>query len=229
MQWWFPYDNNDKKIIALLKQASPDFQFDQENVKAKLFMRLGADVPGIERYHADEHHYMPKFAAGLIASLLLVATTAGVTFASNKAKPGERLFLVQQLQNNLVLSLPLPDDQKAQIRTDIVAQRFLELDQIESPKLNPIRVSAEIKTSQESIDDAVSNLATIQNQAHKNHAKILAIIKQLDELSTKHQQKMESIRKDSTDDKINLEIDKSLESIKINQEKLRKAQAEQAD
>ncbi len=224
MNWSFFYDKTDKKVIKALADSRQDFKFDQQNVKARLMMALkDRTTPGTEKYRTPIHHFFPRYVAGLVTSVILVGTTAGLAYASNKAKPGERLYKVQTFQNNLVLSLPLPDTQKAQYRTDIVAQRLTELEQIQpAGSQNSQQIQAEIRASQQSIVDAVSNVAIIQSQSRQNDSKILAIVKQLNDLSNKHEQKMELLKNQITDAQIKAEIEDSLATIKVNREKLHK-------
>jgi hypothetical protein len=215
------FDDKDKKVIELLSNSKQDFVFDQKNVKARLLMALG-NKPAAKNRNLPHHNFIPNYRAALVFCIILVVGMGSLSFASNKASPGETLYSVQKLQNNLVLSLPLADESKAQYRTDIVAQRLEDLDRIESSTSDHTQIQAEIKASEESIEDAVSNVA-IQIQANQNNQKILSIIQQLDELSTRHQEKMETIKDNVTDEKIRAEIDRSLELIRANTEKLRRA------
>jgi hypothetical protein len=228
---WF--NSKNKKIEELLRQSRQDFGFDSDNIKARLMMAVNArhfSFDDAKRLTFNPSTW-PKYAFGATLALVLVLSTSGLAFASTKSKPGEILFPVQKLQNQIVLSLPLSSNTKAQISTNIVAKRLKELEEIQkNPDSKPSQVSAEVKEIQASIQKAASYVPEVSDSTpekqdngskiSKKKADIEKTTNRLESLSAKHQATLKSLSAKTTDDKLKIQIDKSVENISATQEEL---------
>jgi hypothetical protein len=215
----FDTKNEGGEIIELIKEAQQDFKFDQENVKAKLMMAVTKLKISV---HEKPRLTFSRYALGLGSALVIFLATTALAMASNASKPGEFLFPVQKFENKAILSLPLPATKKAEISTRIVAKRLKELDEIDPTKVkDSAQLGAEVKAAQESIQRAAKYLPAkpSSDQSSKKTQKIDNIIDQLNDLTTKHQEKLESIKQHVSDEKIKAEIDQSVANIKLSKEK----------
>ena len=225
-----PFNFDEPEIKRLLRKSKQDFRFDQEAVKGKLMASISRQAPTkpmaetFEPVHAQETikpHYWPQYAASVIAALVLLATTTGLAFASSKAKPGDKLYQIQKAQNRIVLSLPLTAEKKAQIRTDIAAQRIEDLQGASVGLIQNANLELEIDETQQSIDEAVASVpsARTQNSTKKDQA-IADLVKKLSELSTKHEQRLLSIQKNVKDPQLKEKINQSLLEISATKARL---------
>jgi hypothetical protein len=157
--------------------------------------------------------------------IFLAAGTSTLVFAANLAKPGDTLFPVQKLQNDIVLSLPLPEATKQQIRTNIAIQRVSELDPVKtSEKLDEKKIHAQIQESNLSIDAAIATLPKPpQAPAKKSNHKAHALLNQLDDLSNAQEKHLEDLKAKVLDADLKLEIEASIEKAKTRREKLHKS------
>ncbi|KKR05725.1 MAG: hypothetical protein UT34_C0002G0232 [candidate division WS6 bacterium GW2011_GWF2_39_15] len=97
----------------------------------------------------------------LIVSLSLVALLllgTGVTYASDGAKPGDLLYSVDRLSENVQLALTLDDSTNAELEMKFLEERVEELEEFE----NEMEDSAEDKDADGSVDglnQAIENVA----------------------------------------------------------------------
>lgn len=230
-------------IIQLLNSTKRDFEFDSESVKNRVMMALVARHLTKEDKQLLTFHpkTWPKYVFTLALAIVLMISTSAISFASSKATPGDVLFPVQKLQNKFVLSLPLPQTKKEEIRTEIVAKRLKELDAIQNhPQPDTFKLVAIVRESQRSIDEAVSHLpvesvATVTNPDApqtvptepaidvSRSPKLDHIVTKLEDLSKQHEDKMELIKLQVEDKVVKDKIDKSVISIKSNRSKLQNA------
>lgn len=213
-----------------LKNSKQNFRFDQDRVKARLMYFV--DVRHLNKDDAKRLTFKPavwpKYAFSASLALVLLASTSGLAFASNRATPGDILFAVQKAQNNIILSLPLPESKKDEIRTDIVAKRISEFNKIENvATVNPSKIQASIDESQKSFDEAFSHLpqaqsSNVEPKSSSDEGIDDDLITKLEDLSAQHEARLESLKSQVNDEKIKDQINQSLDSLKSSREKLEK-------
>jgi hypothetical protein len=216
----FGFNSKNKKLENLLRESRQDFGFDSENIKARVMMAVNVrhlSKDDVRRLTFNPSTW-PRYVFGASLALILAITTTGFAFAANESKPGEVLFPIQKLQNQIVLSLPLSAAKKAEFSTNIVAKRLQELDEIQNnSNTKSSKVSAEVKEAQESIATAAS---FVPEQVSDND-NVEEIAKKLDGLSIQHQQTLQNLSIKTEDTELKAEIEKSVRDITATQSKLR--------
>lgn len=216
------------ELEQLLKSSRQDFEFDRQNVRTRIMTAVNSrhlSKADLEKL-TFRVKIWPRFALSGSVALVLLAGTTGFAYAAGQAAPGDLLFPVQKLQNQIVLSLPMPATKKEEIRTQIVATRLAQLSTVEqNPKADPAKLQALVEESQASIEDAVNNLPkppADTNSQGKNNARFDALISQLEDLSSQHEQKIQALKQQTTDAAIQSQIDQSVTVINQNRAKLQR-------
>lgn len=216
----FGFNSKNKKVENLLRESRQDFGFDSENIKARVMMAVNVrhlSKEDVKRLTFNPSTW-PRYVFATTIALVLAITTTGFAFAANGSKPGEVLFPVQKLQNQIVLSLPLSASKKAEISTNIVAKRIQELDELQkNPASKSSRVSAEIREAQESIAKAASFVP----EQKTNDESVEETANKLNDLSTKHQQTLQNLSTQTEDSELKAEIEQSVKDITATQDKIR--------
>jgi hypothetical protein len=227
----------DKQIEQLLSESRQNFEFDSQNIKARLMMAVESQHFSKEelRNFTFKPNFWPRYAFSLTLAVMLMVGTTGFAFAANNATPGDVLFPIQKIQNQIVLSLPLPETKKEEIRTEIVTKRLKELDAIEKIS-NPdsAKIQAIVKESQASIDDAVTNLhmepaVEGTTSPDKKQAKLDNLATKLDGLIDTHQKYLKNIQEKTKDSETKETIDNSAKSIESTREKLNSVRKNRAE
>src|SRR3989344_3541697 len=112
-------------LTKLLKHGSGDFRFDPKNIRHRLMASIEQTKP-----HPIKHFRLNrvfKFSASFAGFILIVSAT--FAFAPNQV-PGDKLFALNKAGESVILSLPMPAEQRAQVRDYIVDQRFEALDAV---------------------------------------------------------------------------------------------------
>src|SRR3989344_8745919 len=210
----------DNDLTKMLKQSQQDFRFDQEKVKARLDYSLRA-VP----IWAPSHRFFTIRIVrySVVTASMLIFVSATFVFASN-AKPGEKLFALNKFGEQVLLSLPLTMDQKAQLHTHIVTNRLNALSQIQTADVTS--QLERVKESDESIHAAIQAISTnkekLQTRGQTTSAqKLDKVLNQLDDLAAQHEQRIKIFETTVNDQKTRDKIDARLHEIKKARHKAR--------
>ena len=220
---WFKSNNSD--LEKLLTASRQDFRFDSNEVKQRLMMSVQ-----VRHLTREEKQFLiykpsswPNYAVGLATAFILAVTTTGLAYASSQSKPGDILFPVQKLQNQIILSLPLPQTKKAEISTNIATKRLKELDEItKDPQAKPEIVTAEVNAVDDSIQQAAKLTPETDSQGSTKHPEhINNILDKLDDLTTQQQQTLQTLDTQVQDQELKKKIQTSLSELQLTKEKLK--------
>jgi len=206
----------DPAVVSLLKRSGVNFKLDQQ-AKARLLVAIAqADL---KRHQPERMHHglIFKFGLGLAAVVLIVS---GTLAAASTSQPGDKLFPVNKLREQFILSLPLSAQAKAKVRTQIVAERFRALDSFpgqttkDDPTLKQRRL-ATIKESEESLNNAVDAITTTQKNLEASgnlqEAQDLDdVLGNLAQMATQRESAIQALADQSTDgdqEEINMQLD----------------------
>ncbi len=216
MMWFKSKTEHDLKI--LLKKSREAFRFDQKPTK----IRLMASIEQFEHHPIKTFQFsrVLKFSGSFAGFVLIVA--ASFAFASNQT-PGDKLYALNKAGENVILNIPMPAEQRAQVRGYFVEQRFQALDSVELPETKKLET---IKESDESlmraVDEITKSKKNFESKGKTRQADKLEGI--LDELQKNALEREKIIQKleDETDDvDMKREIRKHLDQIKNSREKAR--------
>ncbi len=139
-------------MIKLLKDSEQDFRFDEQRVKDRLLYSLRETPIKAPARTFFTFRFM-KYSA-LVAGLVIFLSATFV-LALN-ANPGDRLFGLNKFGENVILSLPLSMEQKAQVQAGIVTRRLEALQEIEAQPAGPGLETKQLETIKES-DESIQN------------------------------------------------------------------------
>lgn len=218
-------NKKNEEIKHLLQSTKQDFRFDQENLKARLMMSVNAGH--LSKDEAKQLVYKPnlwpKYSVVAVLALIIVSGTTGLTFASSKSQPGSALYKVQKFQNQAILSLPLPETKKEEIRTDIAAKRVAELESFSlEDEIDEVSLEAGLEESYESIDVALVKISAQLEKTSEPSAKVTALMEKLDNVSIKHQKRLELLKTKVKNERLKKKIEKNLTEIEVKRSKLHK-------
>ncbi len=144
---WFK-NHQEEKIKLLLRESRQDFRYDHESTRLKLLQNLNHYPQPASHTHV---WIMAKYA--LVAACFVFLFSATLAFTSN-AKPGEKLFTLNKWGEQMILRLPLPEEQKMNIENNIVTKRLEALDIVEKEN----KILETVKESDETLNAAVEKI-----------------------------------------------------------------------
>ncbi|MEJ0021595.1 MAG: hypothetical protein WDN47_03345 [Candidatus Doudnabacteria bacterium] len=212
-----------KKMIKLLKDSEQDFRFDEQRVKDRLLYSLRETPIKAPARTFFTFRFM-KYSA-LVAGLVIFLSATFV-LALN-ANPGDRLFGLNKFGENVILSLPLSMEQKAQVQAGIVTRRLEALQEIEAQPAGPGLETKQLETIKESdesiqnaIDTVTANKVKLENSGQTASAEKLGkVLDQIDTLAKKHEDRIKTIETQMPDQKAQQTIDNHLNGIKNSRQK----------
>ncbi len=218
--------NRDEDLIHLLKQSKGSFRFDHQGIKYRLLSSINhADQKAI---HGFQMTRVIRYSVGFAGFVVILSAT--FAFASS-SKPGDKLFALNKAGEHVVLSLPMPVQQKAQMEVYIVNQRFEALDNIETKTvdmnivgpLEPKKLQT-VKESDESLNSAIEHVTLNKKQLEskgnvKAAAKLEAVLDQLQSIAEKRETKLRELKEKTSDEHQKIEIEAHLKQIQTSRKK----------
>lgn len=209
--------NQDEKLKKLLKNSG-EFQFDPSRVKYRLLSSIDAtDQKPVRHFRLSR---VMTYSVSFAGFVIVLSTT--FAFASN-SRPGDKLFALNKAGESVILSLPLPAEQKAQVEAYMVTQRFEALDQVQVKK-SDTRPLETLKESDEKLNSAIIHITEqkkrLESRGKTRQAEKLETV--LDELQAQAEKREQKIRElqDKTEDKETKEkIEKHLKQIENSRKK----------
>lgn len=212
------------KLIDLLKRSQQDFGFDQNKIKFSLINQINSSHLNIKQKKRFTEIVQARniFAHRLtyVFASLILFVALGSTFAfADGAVPGDKLFVIDQLQEKVMLNLPLPQETKAQIRTNIVAERAKELNKISNTAdQDEVKVEA-IETSEKSLTTAIEQISQNREQfKQRGNAKAVKnmdnILDRLEQLAEEQENKAGRIHENLKDKKLRDKVELKLHDIR---------------
>ncbi|MEO8065482.1 MAG: hypothetical protein ABI643_01335 [Candidatus Doudnabacteria bacterium] len=214
---------SNQDLIEQLAKSRQDFQFDRFGIKNKLLMSLenSPEEPVAHKFFTIR---LIKYSA-TFAGLLIFLSTA-LSFAST-AKPGDKLFPLNKLEEKMILNLPLSAEQKADLQVRIVSKRLEALKAVENTT-NNVRLQAKqletVKESDASIKQAVDSVSANKNALKgpgktATEQKLDQVLNQIDDLAQKHEQRIQSLEDSASDKNIKQSLNQHLNEIKNSRHK----------
>lgn len=221
------------KLVWMLNQAPVIFKFDQKGIKNRLMSQIQEDQMSstAERILvSSKRWFIFKYKWSILTSLvlLLVAGTSTAFVQADIAKPGDALYPLDIWQEQTLLKLPIPAEQKAHLQAKFVGERNLELDYLlnNSGNLkNRERVKKEtVNQSQKGLDRAIENVRSAQDHMASSGKteqaeKMGQILERLESLAGEQEKKVEDLSKDEQDEEIKKEFMNSLIEIRRSKER----------
>lgn len=196
----------------MLKASKQSFRFDQNQIRFNLLKNI--DKPA---QFESKPFFSYKLATVFAALILFIGL--GTTFAfANAAKPGDKLFAIDTLQEKMLLKLPWPEETKASIRTRIVHERIAELNEItKKERRDEIKLKA-IDASGQSLNKAIESTVMHRDKLKKRGkteraAKLNETLNKLEELASKQEMETDRIKQNVTDPEVRNKIDERIEEI----------------
>jgi hypothetical protein len=227
-----------QQLVDALKKSGQDFEFDRSQARTELLLSIDRrHLSSLEKdrltikYNRAALNFKMAFA---MASLILFVGL-GATFAiADTALPGDKLFALDQLQEKAVLKLPLPQQTRANIRANILAERVSELNKIQDlPDKEELKVKAVGATEQslsKTIEDITENREKLRTSGKiKQAQKLNNVLDRLEKLAGEQEIQTDRIIKNISDQKLREEADGKLERIKQLKLKVRLDLMEAAD
>jgi hypothetical protein len=222
---FFDSPTNDK-LTRLLKQSQLDFKLDQATAKTRLLQAIArGDLESIQPARMWRS-LIVKSGVSLVGVVLVISGTFATAAG---AQPGDKLFAVNKLREQLILSLPLSAQTRAQVETNIVEARFKALDTIPDPAeaetktVNNHRLET-IKESQESLNRAVEAIsakqADFQEQGDVEQAENLdRVLTNLAQMASSREQTIKNLSEQTSDETERAEIKVQLDKFRSSRHK----------
>ena len=120
---WF----NGKIVKMIRKSGTQNFKFEKEKTKLHLMQSI-IHTPMKEKKQEESRPWfvLPKLKLGIALASVLILLTGTFAYADS-AKPGDKLFGLDKLQERMVLKLPLPAEKKARGEDRKKKKRALEI------------------------------------------------------------------------------------------------------
>ncbi|MBX4186967.1 MAG: hypothetical protein KW802_01755 [Candidatus Doudnabacteria bacterium] len=212
---WFKLSPKDKALANLLKRSAGDFNFDETSAK----FRLLASINRLDQKPAPSFHITRVMWYSTAFAALVITASTTFAFASN-ALPGDKLFALNKFGEKVILTLPLPVEQKAKVQEYIVTNRLEALDKVDTEDLETVKESDESLMT--AVDAITQNKTRLESMGKTKQAETLE--KVLDQLQTKVENKentIKEIEKRAKDEPTREKIREHLKKIEDSKQKAR--------
>src|SRR3989338_6505305 len=138
--------NEEQKIVEALNKSVPTLKAsEKEDLWRALEGKLSTPPTPIPSPYLSFFN-TKKHMAPIALALILMLSTTGVVAASNDARPGDTLFLVDQTVEDVRLALA-SNDSKTRLEAQFAAERLLELSSILEESVNKSATASASTTS----------------------------------------------------------------------------------
>lgn len=203
----------DEKLIQMLKRSEQGFRFDPEQLK----IRVMQSVRSTEQIAAPRHFISISILRySMITAGLVIFTSGTLVYASAQSGPGDKLFGITKLKEQVILSLTFNNESKAEYYNTIVTHRLEALEALETQiKSTEARANTKklqtIKESDESISEAIESVSMSQQTFMRNgrsddSRRLLDQLTRLEKLAAEHEKRMEAMELETVDEKTRVEI-----------------------
>ena len=213
---------SDEQLIRLLRTAQQDFHFPIGSIKHRLMQSIGQAMPVAVIESKFRGIIMLRYS--VVAAGVIVIISGGLVLASTNSTPGDALFPIAKLREQVILGLTFDDLARADYRADIVSDRLQALDQInqnvEAPqaKINNQRlqvVAESDKSLSTAVDAVMAQQESLQNQGKEAQAaKLRQTLVELDQLALQHEEKIEALESETDDAQTQASIEEHLLNIR---------------
>jgi hypothetical protein len=221
---WFKSDK--KEVIAkLLAQASADFRFDKNAIKYRLLSSIKqSDQKPVAGFKFNRVIKFGALTAGFVIFL------SGAFAMASNSEPGDKLFILNKAGEKVILSLPISDQQKAQVQAYIVTDRLETLDQVEVETKQNTKAETKklesIKESEETLTTAIDNISEKKIELEskgqtKSAEKLEDVLDQLQTKAEKREAKIKEIEEKTENSQTKDEIRKHRKKIEESRKKAR--------
>jgi hypothetical protein len=206
-----------------LKQSSWDFPFDQAGIKSRLMLSIAMQPQPEKAGWNIRRLLVPLSVSSASIAVILILTTT-LAYASNTV-PGDDLYFLNSMQEKIALTLPLPAEQKADIRLGYVYQHIDEVSRVQNRstevQIKTLKQSQQIIT--ETIDKTVTAEQTLRQKGKNQSADSLnRDLNEVQAITDQHLQRLEQLKeKPDINQSIKDEIDQHLAEIKNARQKAR--------
>lgn len=212
----FDYDEQDNKTMNYLKRSRLDFKFGREDIKASLMAQISQEkqTPAFSWKTLS----LPYGAAMTIAVIFIVSSTA-ITYADG-AKPGDKLFELDQMTEKAVLAIPMPSSSRAKFRANIVEERLAEMDVLQKEDNSTENEAAAVEQSQENLTQAVEKITQARKKMdqrgnQKAVEKLDLVLTKLEKLADEHEVRANrTLKKLKNDEERKFKVDEQINEIK---------------
>ncbi|MGE5392214.1 MAG: hypothetical protein ACM3NH_00500 [Candidatus Saccharibacteria bacterium] len=220
-----PFNRKSEKrdIPHALNCSGRDFPFNQAGVKARLMLSIAAAPQPQEPYWTFRRFLLPlSIGSGTLAIIFALSTTLA---AASNTVPGDNLYFLNSLQEKIALSLPLPAEQKADIRLGYVYQHINEVSKVQD-RSTDVQIKT-LKQSQEFITETINKTVTAEQAMRqkgrtKSADSLNRDLSEVQVITDQHVQRLEQLKEEAgTDQSIKDEIDQHLTEIKNARQKAR--------
>jgi hypothetical protein len=210
-----------EELKKLLGQSGQPFAFNQEGVKASVLSAIAA-TPQVKN-SASGSGYSLKFIFSSSAAVIMLSSL--ITYADSSI-PGDNLYFLDRLQENISLTLPKTSAAKSRLITKIARERMVELSLLPPPNNQNNLTLKAYERSNESLSRALDEAHEFkQKLAEKGREEVVLEINmaldKLGEMARLEEQKLEDMISVSNDEVLNKRLDIQLEAIKKARQKIR--------
>jgi hypothetical protein len=218
-----------EKLLEILSKARIGFGFDQKGVRNRLLMSIEElQISTAERKIRELTHksFMRRhrMATGFALLMLVVVGSGSALAQADISNPGDRFHAMDQLGERLLLKLPLPDSQRAEMQADFVHERNKELDYLlQAPGLGMVNTEA-VKESQKSLHDAIEQARMMKEASEikgkkEQTEKMTKVLNRLEILANEQEEKVSGMLEKSQDEKVKKELMEQIQEIRKSKER----------
>lgn len=222
------HNEQEERLIRLIKQSKLNFVFNPSPTKTRLMQTLAEVEQNLAA--APKFFNMLVLRYSLITICLIFMASGGVVYASSASEPGDTLFGVHKLAENMILGITRDDSKKAEYHTKIVNDRLASLSKIEQQiQASELKVETRrletVKESDISFFNAVETITT-RHAALVAAGKIAAAnqlketLTKLESLADQYESKFQTIEMSTKDEKVKKSIQEHLTSIQKSKNKV---------
>jgi hypothetical protein len=218
---FFKNKQQDQKLAVLFACSKPGFLFDSKKNNA----RLMASIASVELAPASGRGFRAILKPATATLVLAIMITSTLAYA-NTSTPGDLLYFLDIVQEDVLLTMPLPNESRAAIKTKIAEERSQELSHLKEQN-GSVPIEVQITTAEKAqriLTEAVEDASRVKQQSEqrgkdktvKNMDKVMA---RLQQAALEQETALEKIRSAQT----NKPSAQNMERLKLNLEQIKTA------
>lgn len=211
-------------IKSTLQKAQGDFKFDKLNIKKTLLRnieehQLTSAMDIVNKIKSRSFIKRHQISSIIIGAFFVTTSSAIALTHTNLSNPGGKLHILDQMEEQVLLNLPLPENQRVNLQARILEERSKELDYIiQAQDENNVKMEA-IKESQDFLNSAVDRARTAkEDSAHSGkpsqEAKYNKALNRLELIAEEQEKQVLNLKQLEKNSDTKKELDIYLDAIK---------------
>ncbi len=213
----FGYKSKINKLLHKHLRQQVDFKFNSDGIKNRLLTSMkNESVSSTHEFPQPMRSWKMTFGSGMIVFFAALGTLS----YADSTKPGDKLYFLDQWQEQVALKIPQSVQSKSKLKSDLIDERLQEIKKLENTTEDAQNLKIEtINRTQQNIIETVDETADIKhdlqnNGRNKSVNQVNNVLMQLENLAQEQETQIEELQKNTKNEKDQEQFETNLQAIK---------------